>query len=140
MKNQLTKGTTMTDYYTLANNTLPEELANSIVFLAGRDDYVGLIRHLKDAHRNREYLGYNREINAVWRAVLGSGVKHMEITQDWADKNWWAYPDVEIAGYDSGIAQYVADYINEEQSRNPLGDIDQYLVMQAMSAYLGGAR
>ena len=86
----------MTNYYTLAMQTLPDELANAVVFLAGREDYEGLLRYLQDAFRNHEYLAYSTRINAVWRAVLADGVQRREISQEWADRKWWAYPDVDF--------------------------------------------
>lgn len=37
------------------------------------------------------------------------------------------------------LAKYIADYVMEEQSRGNL-EVDKYMIMDAMSAYQGGAR
>ena len=37
------------------------------------------------------------------------------------------------------LAKYIADYVMEEQSRGNL-EVDKYMIMDAMSAYIGGAR
>ena len=37
------------------------------------------------------------------------------------------------------FAKYIADYVMEEQSRGNL-EVDKYMIMDAISAYQGGAR
>jgi hypothetical protein len=37
------------------------------------------------------------------------------------------------------LAKYIADYVMEEQSRGNL-EVDKYMIMDAISAYKGGAR
>lgn len=37
------------------------------------------------------------------------------------------------------LSKYIADYVMEEQSRGNL-EVDKYMIMDAMSAYQGGAR
>ena len=37
------------------------------------------------------------------------------------------------------LAKYIADYVMEEQSRGNI-EVDKYMIMDAMSAYIGGAR
>jgi hypothetical protein len=37
------------------------------------------------------------------------------------------------------LARYIADYVMEEQARGNT-NVDRYMIMDAMSAYIGGAR
>ena len=37
------------------------------------------------------------------------------------------------------LAKYIADYVMEEQSRGNI-EVHKYMIMDAMSAYIGGAR
>ena len=46
---------------------------------------------------------------------------------------YWLVKDLEA------LAKYIADYVMEEQSRGNI-EVDKYMIMDAMSAYIGGAR